>query len=263
MRSWPYLLYVISNDINSTVYVGVTKKKLKHRWQVHVANALRGADLRFASAIRKHGPDNFSPVEVARANTELNAFAMEQALIKQYRDAGVKLYNMNDGGKGILNADARTREKISKAIKGKPKSEEAKKNLSEAVKRLWREDAEYRANVHSSRLDPESAVKRSAGALKSWLDPEKRANRVSAIQRAMTPELKKQRSTSHKNRWETLSDDEKKKHSIRVSAALSGEGAAKISAGQKKSWADPEIRESRIAKLKAAIAAKKLVKEIQ
>lgn len=53
-------LYIIWNDINDKVYVGITSRRLSRRFHEHVYASLNHKDkFQFHSAIRKYGEEHF------------------------------------------------------------------------------------------------------------------------------------------------------------------------------------------------------------
>lgn len=54
-------LYIIWNDINDKVYVGITSRRLSRRFHEHVYASLNHKDkFQFHSAIRKYGEEHFT-----------------------------------------------------------------------------------------------------------------------------------------------------------------------------------------------------------
>lgn len=88
------IIYKITNNINSKVYIGQTTGPLKRRFQDH---CIPNKSL-ISQAIRKYGKDNFS-VEViytATTNEELNI--KEEELIKLFNCISPNGYNLREGG---------------------------------------------------------------------------------------------------------------------------------------------------------------------
>jgi len=117
------LVYLITNSINGTCYVGKTVKTAKQRWTEHVSAALRGSRTAFYRAIRKYSPAAFDLSEVCYASTNDQLCLLEQAVIAAFRAAGIPLYNITAGGDGW-------------AI-GQKHSKKSKLKMSEARKRAW------------------------------------------------------------------------------------------------------------------------------
>lgn len=163
------LVYKATNLINGKVYVGKTVRSLSHAKARHKLRAKGGCVTKLYNSMRKHGFDNFSWEVAYRGCSNEDICMMEVTLIRelQCRDSEFG-YNMTDGGEGTVGAvvteelrslmserssgennpcfglfgeqhpaygnrhtdDAKKR--ISEAHKGKPKSEETKRKLSQA-----------------------------------------------------------------------------------------------------------------------------------
>ncbi len=118
----PFYVYVHRKATDGTVfYVG--KGSFKRAYSFSKRNNY------WNNVANKHGVD----VQiVARFSKGECAFSFERALIKHYgRD---NLCNLTDGGEGASNPSAETREKMSRAGKGRPKSAETCAKLSTSNK---------------------------------------------------------------------------------------------------------------------------------
>ena len=125
-----YTLYCHTNKINGKKYIGITKQNPHTRWRN--GEGYKNNE-HFYRAIKKYGWHNFSH-EILYTNLSLaDAEEMEKRLISEYdctnKDLG---YNIQFGGNSGDKFDEETREKISNALKGKPKSAEHKKKISES-----------------------------------------------------------------------------------------------------------------------------------
>lgn len=149
-----YSIYKIVNQINGKVYIGFDsswpKRKYSHKY--HIKNRNQHIYLAF----RKYGWENFN-WEVIYQSTDgqhcLNE--MEPYFIKEYNSYYTG-YNETFGGEGTLGRTSKeeTKNKISAALKNKPKTQEhlikmsetrkgkkpsteALKKRSESMKRTW------------------------------------------------------------------------------------------------------------------------------
>lgn len=115
-----YYVYLHINKINNKVYVGITKKVPEDRWK-------RGYKFNphFSNAILKYGWSNFEHIVLFSNLEKRVACRLEVLLIKRYRRNN-RCYNISDGGESP-SSTMEVRLKISKALKGKPKSEEHKR----------------------------------------------------------------------------------------------------------------------------------------
>lgn len=120
---------------NGKIYIGQTgQKNPKRRWQNgegYKPNA------HFYNAIKKYGWDNFEHVIVADGLTKEEADWLEKFLIDYYETTDrAKGYNNTSGGDGSFEMTDEVKRKMSEARKGIKKSDEHRKHLSEANKRL-------------------------------------------------------------------------------------------------------------------------------
>ena len=131
------IIYEFRNTINNKYYVGQTmyprKRYLEHK---------RATDNKhFHCAIRKYGFDKFEykVVNEYKASDKYELIdILNTAEIKQinYRNSYNNGYNSTIGGDGVVgltfNHSEEAKQKISKSMKGKPKSEETKLNMSKS-----------------------------------------------------------------------------------------------------------------------------------
>ncbi|MCK9567583.1 NUMOD3 domain-containing DNA-binding protein [Candidatus Pacearchaeota archaeon] len=127
------VIYVISNTINSKVYVGQTWRGVEKRFTNH-KNDKRFC-IKLVRAFAKLGKDNFSAKHLAYCETQAQADSSEIWFIK-YFDSIKQGYNIRGGGsRGKMSED--TKRKISKAhiglntwTRGSKASQETKDKLS-------------------------------------------------------------------------------------------------------------------------------------
>ena len=145
------IIYKITNLINNKIYVGQTTQPLNRRFKQHINNALRASyqlnKIHLYAAIRHYGAENFCIEQIDSADTrqELNQKEIYWINELQALDNNIG-YNCAYGGQGnvayeqlLLGAAKRagrkmaeeTKQKISAANKGKPKSDLHRKHLSE------------------------------------------------------------------------------------------------------------------------------------
>lgn len=130
-------LYIVYNDINDKVYVGITVRKVHRRFHEHIYAAETKKDnFQFHSAIRKYGSDNFH-VYCLLSDIPIERLPLfEKACISRF-DSYKCGYNSTPGGDGTgKEVTDEFRQKISKLHKGKipwnkgiPISEELKQKL--------------------------------------------------------------------------------------------------------------------------------------
>lgn len=93
------IIYIITNNINSKVYIGQTIQTLENRWKAHCRNkcSRNEMNMHIKRAILKYGKQNFSITELERCKvTELNE--KEIYYIKLY-NSYIEGYNSTKGGK--------------------------------------------------------------------------------------------------------------------------------------------------------------------
>lgn len=187
-------IYLIRNRINGKGYVGQTTVGVSRRFAKHLENARRGIDGALYRAIRKHGAENFTVIEIA-ACTRILLDDLEKHYIEFFGTFSARGhgYNMTEGGdsrrvpEGWQQSESskaknsashrgmkrppRSAEFLAKqsaAQKGKVPSAETRAKLSTALKGVRRGPM---TDEHKAKL---SAAKKGQGAGKSWA-PARRA----------------------------------------------------------------------------------------
>lgn len=148
-------IYKTTNLLNNRVYIGKKKGKFVPNYY--------GSGIYLKRAINKYGKDGFQLSVLIYAENRNKLNELERHYISEYRKRFGKenLYNISDGGDGrFCPMSIKSRKKISlnhaKYWKGKTLSKKTRRKISEstslAIKRKWKEDAEYRKNIISARL---------------------------------------------------------------------------------------------------------------
>lgn len=129
-----YCVYCHTNIKNGKRYIGITSQKPEQRWQ---KGRKYSNNLHFKRAIDECGWDGFLH-EILYDNLSLaQAEQKEIELIKKYKCCDPEYgYNIERGGNSSYKYTDEVKEKISKSLKGKPKSEIHKKRISESKKGL-------------------------------------------------------------------------------------------------------------------------------
>lgn len=119
--------------INGKIYIGQTSKSLEERCGCNGRNYSHSSY--FYSAICKYGWENFSH-EILESNLiPEEAADREKYYIKFYNSNNSNYgYNLTSGGEKQKIYSDSSKKKMSLAKKGKPLSEEHKKNISKATK---------------------------------------------------------------------------------------------------------------------------------
>lgn|SRR5208282_3932566 len=122
-------IYLITNAVNGKYYVGKTELRPQKRWHDHCSCSRRHPERAplLYRAMNKYGMSAFAFEVIAEASSAEQLNALEQLWILALNSANpVHGYNLTLGGTGGPPSDI-TREKLRC-----PKSEEHKRNLSEA-----------------------------------------------------------------------------------------------------------------------------------
>lgn len=123
-----YSIYAHINKINGKIYIGQSSSP-KNRWKGK-GISYKGC-YHFYNAINKYGWDNFHHIILYSGLTKDEVNKVEAILIENYSKLGIS-YNIAPGGFGVVGPRTEThKNNISKALKGVPKSEIAKKHMRE------------------------------------------------------------------------------------------------------------------------------------
>lgn len=130
-------IYLIINKVNGKPYVGATIANPEIRWKRHVRSAIKEEDGQaLHDAIRKYGSENFEILPIMEHQDKNFVFnTLESYFIEFFHAHGSKGgYNMTTGGDGWLGMkhSQETKDKISKANKGKIRTPEMIKQMSES-----------------------------------------------------------------------------------------------------------------------------------
>lgn len=119
------------NKINCKRYIGLTKQEPNRRWK-H-GEGYKGST-HFYNAIKKYGWDGFYHFILRMHLSKEEAETMEAQLIKEYNTQNEQFgYNLESGGNAPAHSPE-TLDKLSKLLKGKKRSEEYCKRMSEERK---------------------------------------------------------------------------------------------------------------------------------
>lgn len=112
------IVYEALNTGNGKRYIGATEKGLRARRRKHLANAKRGQDGKFYTAIRKYGPQTFVFSVLIECRDFWHALDEERRLIGELKPE----YNLTEGGGGV---------------KGFQFSTDSRRKMSAAARRRW------------------------------------------------------------------------------------------------------------------------------
>lgn len=128
------IIYKITNKINGKIYVGLTTTTLKKRMHSYKSESKsdRVPKQSVVFAFKKYGFENFTFEEIDYASTKEELKKKEINYISQLKSSDPSIgYNISLGGNLISDSISK---KMSLARKGKPKSEETKRKISESLK---------------------------------------------------------------------------------------------------------------------------------
>ena len=112
-----WVVYKHISPVNK-VYIGITSQNPKNRWGKNGNNYQKGTY--FRKAIDKYGWDSFKHIILYTNLSEQEAKNLEIQLIAKYKLLGIS-YNLSNGGDGNSHPRSEeTKQKISKALKGRP-----------------------------------------------------------------------------------------------------------------------------------------------
>lgn len=133
MGNEKYIVYMHTVP-NGRRYIGITHQEPERRWR---GGMHYDYNKRFFLVIVKYGWDNIKHEILYENLSEEEALLKEIELIEKYKTNQEEYgYNMTTGGKGAPNCtkSIETREKLSKANKGRKASEETKQKISQGRK---------------------------------------------------------------------------------------------------------------------------------
>jgi len=234
-------IYALRDEDRWLRYVGRTGRSLEIRLAEHLDEARKGGRNRRSREIRAMLSQGFIPT-ISLITEANNGIGAERAYIKYFKDSGVDLWNMTDGGEGFEVGHVmseKTKRKLSLALTGKqgtPWSNDHRAKWNNSIKEYWdlpgtREDRSTKAKES---LTPAVRNKISE-ALKGRPRPEDVIERVRQANRraCRTPEFRKRMSllnkgrihtseTRMKNRLAKLGTRQSTEHRKNISSALKG-----------------------------------------
>ncbi len=125
-------VYVILDKKNEALYIGKANDPYA-RFQEHLRDAQKRGHKKHLYAAMKSRPQDFVLAVVMEYSSEQEAYDHETIHIREYKQQGKIVYNLNDGGRGQLNPSPAVRRKLSLARLGKPLSPEHCLAISKAT----------------------------------------------------------------------------------------------------------------------------------
>lgn len=123
-----YTVYMHVNKITGKKYIGVTVRKPEVRWGKNGGGYVNNG--KFHKAIKKYGWENFEHIVLFKGLTREKALQKEIELIKEHDSYRIG-YNQDLGG---YTPSEEHRESISKAQKGRERTPEFRKRISENLR---------------------------------------------------------------------------------------------------------------------------------
>ncbi len=233
-------------------YVGISLKGIAARWSKHVEHAMgkRTSGALYA-ALRKYGPETFTRIVLAEEDDWDTLRAMEIAAIRAHQTLAPLGYNITQGGEGTrTRLSAQARAKISAAQKARYQRPEERARLlavgAAARERKSAKQRGIRSELKRQRAEytksPEFKALHSQSVRDAMASPEVRAKVLACAQsKANSPEWSAKISAAKKGRTiAPCSDDRKQQHAE----------------ARRREWADPAMREKRLAAFAKARADK-------
>jgi group I intron endonuclease len=129
------IVYLVINKINGKMYIGQTIYSLEFRRAAHEYLSLRKDKVMFHRALKKYGKENFEWIVLEECmGIDILNFR-EQCYIIEFGTLVPYGYNLSSGGRNKRVHDL-TKGKISKYMKGRPKSDAHCRSLSLRLKEL-------------------------------------------------------------------------------------------------------------------------------
>ena len=127
------IIYKITNNINGKIYIGQTIETLYKRWNRHCSDSNKNT-MAITRAIKKYGKENFSIQKICDCSDQNQLDNSEKYYISFFNSRLPNGYNILEGGNGgsLLKE---TKDKISKRLKGVPKSLDHIINAANGYKR--------------------------------------------------------------------------------------------------------------------------------
>jgi group I intron endonuclease len=128
------IIYKVTNNTNGMIYIGQTSQTLEKRKNIHKYES-KHSKRHFCRAINKYGMEGFTWEIIFNCFDKKEMDEMEKFFIANYK-AYNYLYNLTDGGDGAFgyNHTEENKNKLSKIMTGKIRSEEHCRNISKSKK---------------------------------------------------------------------------------------------------------------------------------
>jgi len=267
-----HILYMLTFP-NGKIYIGQTVRAMHTRLAQHRQSSRNGSNLPVHCAWRMHGEPDVTVLAELESQEALHA--AEIATIKALGTICPNGYNLGHGGETAPSKNHDVAKKISLAASGRKyadttqwsvastehwKDEAYRNKVSEGLKKAWTDEMREAASKRSlTRWEKRKA--------EGWKMPESQKKKLS--ERVVTPETrakmsesakgkkKPARSDAHREKLSEATKDawanrDNTKRIASIKAAWDEEARSDMSEKAKNTWKDPEVRQKRIAAIKAA-----------
>ena len=161
------IIYHLFNTVNGNAYVGQTWDTLDERWKQHCR---RDGEMVVQRAIRKHGFDAFVRTVLTSCETQAELDAAEDAFILEFKTLHPDGYNLRRGGSRGRHTNEAKR-KMSEAHRGQHPLNEWKKGHTP-----WNKGGTFSQESRKKMRLAKLGVSRSEDAKKAVSEGMKRAN---------------------------------------------------------------------------------------
>ena len=189
-----YLIYKITNKINSKYYIGAHRTK-------DINDSYMGSGTVIRRAINKYGVDQFTKEIIQTCESENEMFETEHAIIGDLWESDHLCYNAKPGGAGGWGH-------IDSSGENNPmRNKDVAKKVSDSLRKKYAEDEEYAKDLRKSFMKATMAsAKKRKGQKDSQETKDKRANSVSSYHRSQEPKFLLIDPNGNEYRYATLSE---------------------------------------------------------
>lgn len=192
-------IYVITHSASGKKYVGQTR----NLWARLASHRLAKSETLISRSVKKYGWDAFLvEIECLCRHDELDK--KEQKLIRELNTIHPFGFNLNGGGGSAGLLSESSREKISRALKGRKTSDATRRRLSESHLGITHSQ-EAKIKMSSShtgkKRSKEAREAMSAAQLRRWENYRKSGEKVVRVR---SDEYKKKISEANRKRWESF-----------------------------------------------------------